>query len=434
MNFFGAFLISYILYSISNNKKNKYIALISLLVSLELFVNVGYAFKIGGYEVLYSELVLAVVVIYSFLLIWTRFTKLDIKTVILSLLFLCSIIITEATLLTNPLDHSIIRQGIMFFPQMSSYSFFISLRMIIIILISISLKSELNEESIYEIVKYIYKFGCFVMIVCLIEWITKNLFNSNIITVLIMKIFGKGEFTVLGLLERDGFYSIQGLMKEPSHLADAIYYSSIIIIISDMSDKRCNNYLLFALLVLLLSRSFTALLYILCIFIIYLTKRHISFKFMIVFIPIVILLFVTFIYSGSFEYYYLRVINSINVLKANDETLLLTSEGERLTSIIYAFKIFTKRPLFGIGLGMPYAYGFLSVFLASVGSFGFITWYLFVFNAFGNVKLNIKTVFIIIAIFLAWLFNGSMVFSYNIITLLLVYEIGMIKPIKINSI
>lgn len=424
MKLFGVFILIYVMSLILSKKSTveKYITLIGLLASLELFVNAGYMFSVGEYELLYKEFVLVIVIIYSLFFILTK--RIEKKMLLFGILLLNSIIVTEVLLTINPLNQEILRNSKYIVPEMAIYSLLITLRIVFIILIALALKIVLNRENLVKIVNYIYKFGSLILVVCYTEWVTKNLFKSEIFINVVTDIFGKGRFTVDTILTRGSLHSIQGFMREPAHLTEGIFYCLVLIILSNIEKKRINKFLLMALPLLLLSGSFSVLIYVGCLFIIYIAKNRITPVPVSIITLAIVVIIPFFITTNIFQYYVFRLTNSLNFFNANDAALLLTSEGVRINSIIETFKVFIKRPLFGIGLGMPYSYGFISVFLASVGSFGVILWFQFIFNVFGEVKINTKIIFVIIAISVSWMFTGNIENAYSIVTLLIAFSLG----------
>lgn len=424
---FGIILMGYLSWIIFSDKalKDKYAMLIGLLVSLQLFVTVGYMFVFGEFELLYGEFVLIIIILFSILIMFIK--KIDKRLLLSGFILFSSIVLTEVLLTVIPLSEMILRNKDYVFPKISFYSLIVSLRMVAFIIVALVLKKELNKDNLNKIIDYIYIFGVFTYFIIFIEWVTKNILKVRIFNDAVTLIFGQGKFTLDTILTRGNLNSLQGLMREPAHFTEGIFYFTLLIILSDIKVKRINWVVLFSLTILLFSGSFSSVLYIATLIIVYIAKKKIKISHVMLIGAILLFLIPIVMSSDIFKYYYLRLINSVDFLKTNDASLLLTSEGYRIHSIIETFKLTFKRPLFGIGLGIPYSYGFLSMLFSSMGFLGVSAWYSFVFKIFAEMKIKPISLFILLSLTAVWIFTGSMGNAYSIVILLIAFEIGKIS-------
>ncbi|MBM6839390.1 hypothetical protein H9X77_14430, partial [Clostridium saudiense] len=96
----------------------------------------------------------------------------------------------------------------------------------------------------------------------------------------------------------------------------------------------------------------------------------------------------------------------------------LSSSELRVVTLIESYKLFLKRPLFGMGLGTTYAFGFMPTMLATTGMMTFIAWFKLMFKTIGEYAKNKKNLIIIIALIATWNLQGQMEPAYSLITLL----------------
>lgn len=426
---FGIILIICIFKNIFLNKrillKDIFIYLLGLLVFLELFVNVGYMFKVGDNEILYPEFVLALLFIVSIGMIIKNMHTIKIK--ISQVFFIISIILTELYLLINPIDELIYRNGTYVTVEFSLYSLMILLRVIIIIIISMVAVSRISNNDMSGIISKVSKYSLFIYTLSFIEWIIKNVFKSEIYNSLVDYIFGKGVYTVDFLLERGSSYSLQGLSREPAQLSFGLFIFLIIILISDLKIKDKNKHFIIGIVLLIASGSLSGIGYavaIVLLSIIYNKKKLKPLILTIIFFSMLIM----YMPTELIVYYSSRFINSWNVIISSNEALSFTSEQVRLFSITETFKtVFIKRPILGTGLGIPYAYGTNIMIFSSIGILGFTHWFWYYFISIGDVIRN-KKVSLVIILFIVLSFIGTIQLIYSAYTLLIVLEMKTFYP------
>jgi hypothetical protein len=333
-----------------------------------------------------------------------------------------SIVLGLVFLIITPLNYEIISYGMswneyfydnMVYPVFSIQSIKMLIRIVLFIIISISTSLLLDESEFEKIVNRFIKFGMFVICFTFVEFFVKNFLKSSIINNFLASFFGVGGSTLTILLERDSFYSLQGFMKEPSHLAISLFWLGLIVIFSNKSQKMTNFLLILIYLCLFLSRSFAGILYAVGLILIYsvVNKKLMQFLLAVLGVPPLIIM-------SDFFTYYLERFDKILILKNLADASVTSSSQIRLVSIIENIIILMKRPFFGAGLGVTYAHGAIPSLLSNIGIIGFLFWMLFVFRGIGELRLN-RIFFIILSIFLTcWFFTGDIGAVY-ILTLLM---------------
>jgi len=420
---FGMLLLILILRNIAFNKqacfKSSFVYLSSLLVFLELFVNVGYMFKFGDFELQYSEFVTALLFAYSARVVFGS-EKIGIKysMIMLSL----SLIVTELLLILNPIGQAIYRNNTYVIPKFSLYSLQIFARVIVGLIISIGALNTLTRQDIANVSHRIVEYAKVTYVVCAVEMVVKNVFHSTMFNEVVGSIFGVGESTLDILMKRGSLYSLQGLLKEPSHLTFGLFMFLVILIYSDVPIKTKDRMFIFGLLLLVVSGSFAGFGYAISLVLMYFIVNERRLKpgsFVLLFFAMLI-----FIIPNSMTTYYLtRLTNSLRILDSFMAPDLVTSEQVRLNSIIETYRtVFLQRPFFGAGLGIPYAYGTNIMILSSIGIAGFGLWFWYYFISIGKC-LTFKKIFTVSVIFFVFSFIGSISVLYSMFTIQLVLQL-----------
>lgn len=95
-----------------------------------------------------------------------------------------------------------------------------------------------------------------------------------------------------------------------------------------------------------------------------------------------------------------------------------SSEQFRFYTIFETFKLLLDRPLFGVGVGTSYAFGFLPTILSNIGIVGLILWLLFMFSGIARMKFTFKSVTIVCSLLLVWIPTGGLDTMYSMSLLL----------------
>ncbi|MDD2371390.1 MAG: hypothetical protein PHQ32_05240 [Firmicutes bacterium] len=430
---FGAILLIYFLYKILFSKEitvnNVFKYLLGLLIFFELFINVGYMFKIANYEVLYSEFILLLLFIISLIIIKNNFKKIRIKGTVI--LITISVIATEINLLINPITENIFRNKGYLIPVFSYYSILILLRFLMMLVISVAAINIIKYEDVINIIDGLARKAKYIFVICILEWIVKNLFFSQMYSFIVDYIFGEGIYQVGVLLKRGSIYSLQGLLREPAYLTFGVFIFLIIIILSNYKSKVKYTYLIVGSSLILVSGSLSGVVYILALFMMVVSMNKNKSK--LLGLGIVVLIGgILFLQTELASYYIGRIVNSWRIVNSSSGAVF-SSEQIRLFSITETFKtVFLKRPILGAGLGIPYAFGTDIMIFSSIGIFGSVLWFWYYFISLGKMIANKKT-FIILSMFFALLFIGTINVIYSAYIVLIVLEINMLnKPAKNN--
>jgi len=410
-----------------------YIKLLTLTICVETFVNVGYFFRIGNYDVLYSEGVIGIIGILSIIIIVKR--PINTKMFILGMMLICSVIISSITLLGWPADYEVITYGMswydyfynnMSYPEFTLQTIKMAFRIVLYVIIATATVSTMKVEYLKRIVKSFITCGSIIIYYSLLEFIIKNILKSNVLNNFIYWFFGVGDSTLINLLERGSIYSLQGFMREPSHLAASMFLFGLTVVFSHQQQKTTWKLLLCTFGVMLLSRSFAGVLYILAIYTMYAivnNKKVIFSCFALCIVPIIL-------WSSYFEYYSDRIINVMGFINSKEASIAV-SEHIRLLSAFENLKAFIYRPLFGIGIGTSYAYAFFPSLLSNMGLIGCLSWLIFMFKGIGKIRLE-NNILIILVLIITWSLNGNMGDAYSMGLLLIMLQIRY-KVIGINT-
>lgn len=430
MKLFGL-LVIVILFTIflsGKNIKGIYLKLLAFTICLEAYFDVGYFIRIGSYEFSYLEFVLSVLAIFSLVVIITK--PMNPNLVMFGFLLIFVITLSNSFLLIAPLQKLIITYGIPWTSQGEIPSFNIqtvkmSLRIIIIILVSMAAVSLVKKEEIEYLKNVFVKYGILFLAVGAVEFVAKNLFRSNIINTLIGLIFGTGESTVTFLLQRDDVFSLQGITREPAHFSYALFSFCLVLLFSKTKIKHFNFLFFTSIAEMMLSRSLGGVLLIVGLLAIYCIVKN---K-MLIGILLISCLSPFVIMSKYFIYYINRWMNVLSFFN-NFHQNFAVSEQFRLYSVYVNFKLLPDRPILGLGVGTSYAYGFLPTIIANIGILGFISWLLFMFTGIARMKLTLKNTLVVLILLFLWILTGSLATMYSMPLLLAML---MLRNTTLNS-
>ena len=410
---FGIFLIIIIIFLIVIKRKDSFIFILAITIFVEINNIAGYFFKIGLFEIGYTDflqLVLSLISVYR----CKRIKKIKFINLLIVLLF-CSIgsfislIFHPHTYIVDTYKTSwdqllFFRTGSRTILHVGLHSIMIEIRLIIWGLIGLVVFDDRrNNEKITNI---IIKLTNLHIYFALFELATKTLFKSNIATELRNIIFGLGQATYSSLSTRgtgSGF-SIYGFTRESSHFATAMFLFAFILLIS---KKYKNNILQLGLSIILMcsSMSFSSVMYIMTLLVVYfivngfrITKRTMI---LILFIMFVVIFGIYKIFNNSYYRsriyeFYIAFQSITNGFIGND----ITSSKVRLYSIFESIKLFFSRPVFGLGLGTTSCYSGLASILVNVGIVGFLSWINYCFCGISIKKYQIKYIVLTIVLIL----------------------------------
>lgn len=426
---FGIFLVVYIIFIFFKKKSEDIIvSLVAITVFVETFVYYSYFTKIGGVLIRYHEFLILVLFLVMFVFLFKN--KIDKKIARDGFFLLSAVILSNIFLIVNPLNHPIITYGQSWndyfysgqtgFPMYSFQTTLMTLRVLIFIVIAVSLIRFKNTNMLNKISDKFLKYGVFIIIYGLLEFLLKNIFQSDALYSINSLIFGiEGNPYVV----RGGLVSIRGLMIEPAHFAEALFYYSVILIISNKPYIYKIRLIIVITILQFFSGSFTgAGLGIIATLLVLLlekgNKRYLIFIFS---------LFTMLIFSSQNQLilnYYDRLLRSLQLLASPERNVIsqtLTSEAIRIISVKETIYLFIKRPILGLGIGVTWGHGFLATMLVSVGSLGTYMWFKF-FYSIARIKLSFSNYIVFAFVVLSWFLIGNMGTMYSMTTLMIALQ------------
>ena len=250
------------------------------------------------------------------------------------------------------------------------------------------LKTKLSNEELLYIIKKINRYLWLVLFLCVIEFVIKNILNSAIYSDVIGFFLGTDNNTFSGLMERGDLYQLQGVSREPAHLAFALYWCIIFqgveyhILERKKIDGRYILKLMLSVFLLVVSGSFSSYVYIAILLLLYLLniKNRIA-KYFIIVASLSILSFGviwlvsnvdTSLYLGQrieFVFVGLEAISNEQFFGYGTNSVLA-----RFVSIYDVGKDFLQRPILGLGPMIQVSHSGLINILSDMGVLGFLVW------------------------------------------------------------
>ncbi len=419
---------------------------LAFLLVLDLNRITSTAAIVGGQEINCSDLVLISLAFTSFVLLIRR-TRIDRHLIAL---IACLIAAVGLCLLYNvvfPFEGSTIGASGSWdrfyygFESMTHVglgfrSLLVILRLALWLLVMCIASAVLLRHDYYFLAHAVVRFCKVQLLWGAVEFITKNLFKSTILTKVAQFFFPSSGSVYLDLNIRGGFASIQGFTREPSHFAMAVFFFLLIELLLSrcMSDHKNEvPWTVLAVVLLLFSGAFTAivglvLLLFLAIYFYFESRsalidkdsnidvRIVYLLLLVAFLAVALLPVVLDACGNSF---YVRkfenVLNNMDaLLSRNYSRLGGTSDAlPRIISIVDCLFIFCSRPLFGIGPGVVNPFSGIIAALANFGILFTALWYL-VIGAYSK-KLSGKTgarLFLVLLVLIGLLlFDGDYVYN-----------------------
>lgn len=422
ISFVGVFLILYVGYLFFHHKDSNslLIALFSLNLLFEGFINIGYFASIGGQVFKVPDFLQFATVIVAVFCLHGKISGrllMFILSVLISLVLISFIPYNEMVRSFNALDRVVDLSEYMHYPSLDIQAIKTTIRMICFAVNGYAVSRVILREEWDDLIEKYFKYGRILFIYVWVEFVFKNILNSNAIQNVINFFFGASQTSVSSLY-RNGLRVLQGLNNEPSQFTMMVYSYWLIFILCK-EWKRLSAVeiwiTLSSTILVFLSGSFRVVGLLPIIILLYLIISEKPIISIIIFAFIALGLAVADAF-GYLDYYFNRLNNSILFLQTGN-SMLSGGEAGRLYTITEAFKVFFKRPLFGIGPGQTFAYGFIPSILAMTGLFGFFTWYNVIFGDIGEYreKKNKRTIFLSIAIIsFSWVYTDSIAIAYSI--------------------
>jgi hypothetical protein len=287
--------------------------------------------------------------------------------------------------------------------------------------------SGLKNFDIYLFLKnYIY-FSTPFIIITVVEFFLKLFFSTNIILEIGNYIFGKSGAQLSFLLERGGIFALQGLTLEPNFLSQSLFTYALVAHKIDAKKRVINFFYGASVFLLVLAGSFQGIALVVIFFLMTITRKNLLANLIkIGFAGSFALIFFAGSISGIYEYYSGRI-NELLMAFADYNSIYnlsnYSSELVRIVSIIENINLAVHNPIFGVGLGSTYAYGFFPSLLSNIG---IISSFLWVCIMLVTLKLMHRKVGIIVFALLciSFLFMGNMHTGYYMSTLVAFFAIS----------
>lgn len=421
---FGLFLIVYIGYIVFTNKnyKNMFKQMTILTLVCSLNIRMGYMFKIGDSVIGFSSILvymtgLIALCIILRLKVVPKKLALSVAAVILVLgIGACRNVLFpyEKSVVAGNWTDYVLGKNVETYISGQSLQAGYYLVLFFTGLILIASHILFDEYDFHDILTCAIRFSKVSIAIGYIEYITKNIFSSRIITDIFIAIFGSQGAQQNLLVDRGGLFAIQGATKEASMFTTVLFYIAIMLIVDYGKNKTTNNkkWLFGCVGLLVLNPALSSIVYLGILSLIWISYKDILrrkktgklkiWRIVLVIVAIVIVGGILISNSdamlNSNNYLLRRVGISLQQLMAiisESGTLIYSSEAIRLSGIVYDLKLLAERPLFGFGLGSVSCNSGIVTMLVNVGIVGFGTWY-YMLNVYANLKNSLdERVFLI---------------------------------------
>lgn len=309
--------------------------------------------------------------------------------------------------------------GSTYFLSLIKFTFFI-----LIMFISNSFGKK-EWEKILDIVIAITKIH---IVFVAIEIVTKYFMNVGTLSDIRNIIFGLGDFTAESLVARGSGFGICGLTREPSHLAQVMFIFLTILILSKKIETN-KIWVLGAIICNMLSMSFSTVMYMAVLIIVYLISYEVKlgkkFAIAVGLSIFALILFSVFLendyYSGRLNDFFYDAKYVISENRISREQI--TSSKVRIYGIIETLKIFSERPITGVGFNIAFCNSGLVMILSNIGIVGMIIW-INLIKSVGAINTGKKLITLLAIIILPNILKGGL---ENIYSTYLILEVILIS-------
>lgn len=380
------------LYILIKPKHNKFLHLFTFTAFTEIFMNLGFLFKLGSLEINYSYISVIITFIYGIIHLplskYKKFFPIIPFVIVIILGFLLRSVSSTPIYST---DHTIVADqlfmgGSLVRIRITSYSIIVLFKVMLFLFNLIMLSYFFDKMAFIKIMRNYCTFFKFYIILGIIEFLLNNFVNPTLFRNIILMIFGSSKSIVFIPQFRVGIYTVLLTNKEPSLCMYSLFLCSLGLIWENKLFKKHNHlYILISLLLMITSMALTGLLFVISLIIILLYKylKKISFyRYVQVFLILVIMIavFIIVIPSGLKNYYFGRFYNAFSFVKRAikdpyDPYLFSNyggSEVFRIYSIINNSYAFSKSPILGVGLGTCTCFSGIVSLLSNLGIVGII--------------------------------------------------------------
>lgn len=429
------FIVLFVLIKISKrNTCQQFCCFFAITCALSINNLAGYFIRIASIEIGCVDIFLAICTLYALIISLNRKIKLkfSVSLVLLGIVFIgfVSGILLPANVMIRDYSSSnwdivVLGGATLSLPQIGMQSFVMLIKLICF-LITASFFKEIHSQSDLNNVKSIVNLSVRIHIVfVLFELISKSLLSYCGITDFIRESFLGGTNIFTGISYRGGLVALYGLTNEASHLAEVIFkYLCIVLICREFKHNIVFN--LISVFILLLSMSFSAVMYAVCLILIYILRSQRPLNNIFALGAILIAVLIAFNALGL-DYYFSRIngfVVDIQTIITNPDSIRfneVTSSKVRLYGILKTFTAYLSRPLFGLGLGTAYCNSGLISLLSNIGLLGTIAWIVYMKSFLPSERVGTRAILLfIIVLLLPNILNGDMGMLYKIEEVLLI--------------
>lgn len=423
---FIVLIVLVIIFFKKHSLKDKYIAIFSLLMVFQVFINIGYFVNIGSIVIDFEELLTGILALLSVFLIYRN--QVNRSIYLWGFCFLSVVVIGLIIQITFPYEKGVFVSSGLSAAQyvlgdvkaeavvsLQTYRYLI--RLILYIIIATALFSIRDNENINNILNGLIKFAPIVVVFCIFEFVSKNVLHIDLDRQLLELVFNQSGHVGV----RAQINVLNGFRYEPTQLATGLWEFAILVLFSNKSSNYKNRMILIVVGIILATVSLKGFQFILLLFFLFVIYNKSSTA------RTRLVLIATVFMIAAFAVMDLSYIGS----RFQNAVLLglgygvegLTSEGYRIKTITEAFSIFMDRPLAGIGVGVAFAYGAIPMTLSNIGVLGTTFWILFV-RKISNVRLDMISVIVLITLLFVYVSTGTIATLYNPSILLFLILLG----------
>lgn len=408
MTIFSFALIAFIIKIVNAQKSTGKIfaKLLALCISLELMISVGYFIKLGGLEIGYSEFLVVIIAILA-LYLMSSSQRINKRQMNFGLMLLATCVISLYLQIMIPYDGSVVsfeaQWDLMYFhgayvgPIEITFTQIKELIHLVCFILIAFVARSYDQDSVTGIMRDVFNYCKYFVWFGMVEFLSINIFHLQAkLYSLEAFVLGDSFFNNSGVISFGITNRLKGLKSEPSMYAYALFIFMILALVLYLSEKK-KTYLLYAVMSLILQIASFALTIVVClayfilfIFIYQYEKADRSQKKLLVRVACAIIVLalvaVTYFYFNDSS---IHLLHRIHMTLQNFDKLNDVWNGDyhdqdastriRLISIKGTFEYFLHRPLFGLSLGSTYAHSPFMTILSSIGLFGTVLWYKFVF-------------------------------------------------------
>lgn len=396
---FGFFILIYLVYLFVQKKEiqQKYLDFMVFSLSVGLYIQIGYFFAKGSFDISYSfflEILLFLWCIYKIIL-----------GLPLSRRNLCGVVLLTIVLLINiglmkiyPYRKPMLAYGVSpdFYvlgnatKVIATFSFsnILSALKILMMAVIILVMRRLSHKEIQYVLCRLSEIGKMYLVYCTVEFLLKNIFRSEILYKIQALIFGVVGATQAEIRSRGRLYTLQGLTKEPSHLALQLLIIIVVLVYQRKVTQQKNTFWIglgvFYIVTGMSLTSFLCLFSLACFY--YLaqegtrSKLYITMGVILLSAMASIIIFISLEGFINSSYYAKRIWNVLSDLPSIlNGSWMYTSNSEisnraRMVSLIEGIKVLWDRPLLGTGVGTSGCMSDIIAFAGNAGIIGLYAW------------------------------------------------------------